>query len=202
MYRNYKLRIFNEILTRAQLETKELNEKLNLAYEELTEKNDELTKLSNTDKLTELKNRRKLDELFDIELKRTKRYETVFSIILLDIDHFKAVNDNHGHLAGDEVLKDIAKIIKVNIRNTDTGGRWGGEEFLVLCPSVDLSGVANLAEKLRTAVEQHTFFNGIKITASFGIAVVQENDDIDKIIARADNAVYEAKKNGRNRVVS
>ncbi len=202
VYRNYKLRMFNEILTRAQLETRELNEKLNLAYEELTQKNDELIKLSNTDKLTGLKNRRKLDELFDIELKRTKRYETMFSIILLDIDHFKAVNDNHGHLTGDEVLKDIAKIIKVNIRNTDTGGRWGGEEFLVLCPSVDLNGVANLAEKLRSAIEQHNFVNGIKMTASFGIAVVQENDDINKIIARADSAVYEAKKNGRNRVVS
>lgn len=202
VYRNYKLRMFNEMLTNAQLETNELNQKLNRAYRELSQQNDDLEKLSYTDKLTGLKNRRKLDEIFELEINRTARYKTDFSVILIDIDHFKKVNDNYGHLSGDDVLKRIASIIQMNIRNTDTGGRWGGEEFIVMCPAVGLNGAASLAEKLRIEIERHDFPNGIEVTASFGVSASQEGDDVVDIIRRADNAVYKAKDDGRNRVVA
>ncbi|OHE10979.1 MAG: hypothetical protein A2513_01425 [Sulfurimonas sp. RIFOXYD12_FULL_33_39] len=159
-------------------------------------------KLSITDPLTKIYNRIHLEESFKEELNRAKRYKTNFSVILLDIDHFKEVNDTYGHDIGDEVLIDIAKILKQNIRATDILGRWGGEEFLIILPQTDILETGLLAEKLRMAIENNTFDKIGKKTCSFGVSEFKESDESSKnIVKRADNALYKAKDLGRNRVV-
>jgi len=169
--------------------TKELNEAIR-----------EISVLATTDKLTGLFNRLKIEEYLENELQRTKRYNHQFSVILIDIDYFKNINDTYGHLVGDQVLVDFGEILKKRIRQTDIVGRWGGEEFLVVCPETSLNESTNLAESIRQAIENSKFNTIDKLTASFGIANYLENDTIDSIVKRADDALYQAKKNGRNRV--
>ena len=159
---------------------------------------DELKALSVTDRLTGLVNRNKLDEVIDAEVKRSKRYGSSFGVILLDIDHFKRVNDTHGHQVGDDVLIAFAKILRQNTRDIDTVGRWGGEEFLIICPQTDLNELAQVAEKLRSVVEGHAFPVVQSKTASFGIAVHNPQEGVNELIARSDEALYRAKNNGRN----
>ena len=157
--------------------------------------------LSITDALTKLYNRMKLDRDLEREIERCNRYIHPISIIMFDIDHFKAVNDEHGHQTGDRVLIKIAELVKTNIRRVDIPGRWGGEEFLVICPETDEHGARTMAEKLRIAIEEHVFPDVGKITASFGAATRGPGEDPDELVNRADEALYEAKKTGRNRVV-
>lgn len=159
-----------------------------------------IEKLSITDQLTGIYNRVKLDEVFDREYKRLNRHNRQMSIILLDIDFFKKINDKFGHQVGDDVLVSIAKVTKDSIRATDTAGRWGGEEFLIICPETDLSGVTMLANKLCRAIEHYTFVNEIKVTASFGVTTARLEDRQTEILQRADDALYRAKSNGRNNV--
>jgi len=158
--------------------------------------------LSITDRLTGLYNRLKLDEVFCYELTQAKRYDRALSIILLDIDHFKSVNDTHGHQVGDKVLIETASLLKNNIRESDTVGRWGGEEFLVILPSCDLETAKGVAEKLRSAIEAFDFDTVGRKTSSFGVSTYKDGDSEESMVERADNALYEAKKSGRNRVVS
>ena len=159
-------------------------------------------KLSITDQLTKIYNRVHLEESFKEELNRAKRYNSKFSIILLDVDHFKEVNDNYGHDIGDEILIDMAKILQKHIRATDILGRWGGEEFLIILPETDVVKAEQLAEKLRVEIENHTFVEIGKKTSSFGVSEFKIDDESSKeIVKRADNALYEAKNLGRNRVV-
>lgn len=159
-----------------------------------------IEELSVTDRLTQLYNRLKLDEIFAMKLASAGRYNTPFSVIIMDIDHFKSVNDTWGHQAGDEVLKEFATIIKNHIRETDIVGRWGGEEFLILSSETDLEGAIELSEKLREMVFLFKFsFAGHK-TASFGVSSYHAGDDEKTMVKRADDALYRAKENGRNRV--
>ncbi|MCK9512884.1 MAG: GGDEF domain-containing protein [Pigmentiphaga sp.] len=167
---------------------------------ELEASNREITKLSRTDRLTQLVNRIQLDHVLEENLQQALRHATPFSIILMDLDHFKQVNDAHGHLVGDEVLVSTGKILTACTRIADTVGRWGGEEFLIIVPHADLNGAAHLAEKLRTEIEAHAFPPVGKITASFGITNFVPGDDVVKMIMRADVALYAAKHGGRNRV--
>lgn len=167
---------------------------------ELEASNREITKLSRTDRLTQLVNRIQLDQVLEESLQRALRYATPFSIILLDLDHFKLVNDVHGHLVGDEVLVSTAKILTARTRSIDTVGRWGGEEFLIVVPNANLSDAARLAEKLRSEIELYDFPTVGKITASFGVTSFMPEDDVVKMISRADIALYTAKHSGRNRV--
>ena len=118
----------------------------------------------------------------------------------MDIDHFKRVNDRHGHLAGDELLKMFAGTLLASIRHTDEVGRWGGEEFVVLCPETNMAGALSLANKIRQRIDSEAFDIYGKQTASFGIACYKEEDTIDSIIGHADEALYLAKNGGRNRV--
>lgn len=160
----------------------------------------ELHRMSITDRLTKLYNRHKLDEVLISERKRFHRYGYPIGIILLDIDHFKRINDTYGHLKGDYILSEYAKLLRQNTRDTDTIGRWGGEEFLLICPNTDINGLKIQAEKLRIIIEKFSF-NGIeKVTASFGVSCFKKNDTIDSAILRTDRALYVAKHNGRNRV--
>jgi diguanylate cyclase (GGDEF)-like protein len=119
---------------------------------------------------------------------------------MFDIDHFKAVNDNHGHEAGDDALKGLATLVGEQLRRSDRLARWGGEEFLILAPGVDVRETAALAEKLRAAVADHDFGVGDPVTASFGVAELAREDTPKHLIRRADDALYAAKENGRNRV--
>ncbi|WP_052433505.1 diguanylate cyclase [Sulfurospirillum arsenophilum] len=156
--------------------------------------------LSITDRLTGLYNRLKLDELFAYYLSIAKRHQTPLSILLLDIDKFKSVNDTYGHQVGDSVLQEIAKLLKANVRLEDAVGRWGGEEFLILLPSSNVEEAHLLAEKLRAVIEGEDFAYAGSRTASFGVATYHLNDDETSMVARVDESLYRAKENGRNRV--
>jgi len=162
--------------------------------------------LSITDGLTRIYNHRFFQELFEKEYKRADRYSTVFSLIMLDIDHFKKVNDTYGHLCGDEILKELANLIKDCLRSMDIVARYGGEEFVMLLPETNGQETYQTAERIRLAVERTTFLGtgeGLKVTVSQGVAAYPSVDvhDRQELIAKADSALYEAKESGRNRVV-
>lgn len=164
--------------------------------------NHQLEILSNTDKLTGIHNRLKLDDILEYEKKLFDRFQRPLSIIMFDLDNFKVVNDNYGHKIGDDTLKVITKIVLTCKRETDAFGRWGGEEFLVICHETDIDGATALAEKFRKAIEQYEFPHIISLTASFGVAQFEKYETIVKVFDKADRALYEAKSNGRNRVVA
>jgi diguanylate cyclase (GGDEF)-like protein/PAS domain S-box-containing protein len=161
-----------------------------------------IEELSVTDRLTGLFNRLKLDEVMNQQHERLARYNETYSLIMLDIDHFKSINDSHGHQIGDKVLKEIARLIGANIRKTDVAGRWGGEEFLIICPHTGAEGATATAENLRVGIESHVFQDVSSVTASFGVASYRSGDDPDSLMKRVDDALYQAKRSGRNRVIS
>lgn len=191
---------WNRILRREKLKTEITLKRLHRAQHLLKNNNEILKKLSTTDKLTSLYNRAKLDHALDTELERSKRYATVFAVILIDIDHFKRVNDSYGHQAGDAVLVDVANILATHVRSVDLVGRWGGEEFLIICPETSQEGVYNLAENLRLVISSYEFAGIGQLTASFGVSVYHEGDSSDSIISKADAALYQSKHAGRNTV--
>ncbi len=172
-----------------------------LLMEELDRKNRELTELSITDGLTGLFNHRFLQDRFDFELKRVRRYGGDLSCMLIDIDHFKRINDTCGHQFGDSVLRQIANIMKTKSREIDICGRYGGEEFMIIT-NLKADDALRYATKLHTAIEEHPFKNGsniIKVTVSIGIAEYRSDVKFkQQLIERADNALYQAKKDGRN----
>lgn len=147
-----------------------------------------------TDPLTGLSNRRALDDSLSTLLAMTTRYGNKFALIALDIDHFKRINDEQGHLFGDQILQRTARLLDDCARDTDIVVRYGGEEFVVLLPETDLQGAAAFAERLRIEVEQD-----LPVTVSCGAACVCEGDNAKSIFARADEAMYTAKRAGRNR---
>jgi len=152
-----------------------------------------------TDELTGLKNRRFINERMSVEFARARRYHRPVSYILFDIDFFKQVNDNYGHLVGDDVLKKLSNIIKSKIREDDLFARWGGEEF-VLVLNTSIEQALTIANNLRSFIEKSDFEVAGKITCSFGMTQFKKNDTLDMMILRADSALYEAKARGRNRV--
>ena len=155
------------------------------------------------DKLTGLFNRNKFDEVYSKEVKRSKRYNNELSMIIFDIDDFKMVNDNYSHQIGDDVLKEIAKIIQNGVREQDINVRWGGEEFLILLPQTNLEGAVIVASKIRIAIKEHLFSNkDLRITASFGVSQLLSEDTETTFISRGDNLLYEAKKTGKDKVIS
>lgn len=194
---NYKL--INE-LKEKQAELEELNENLERRVNRRTE---ELEKISITDDLTKLYNRRFLVETLNNQLKISQRYAYDVSIILIDIDYFKKVNDTYGHLIGDEVLKDFAKFLSRNVREATIVGRYGGEEFLLILPNTNQVGATTLAERIRKKLlALRLSKEGIRITISAGIASLKSDDTIDSLVHRADLALYHAKEIGRNNVKS
>ena len=171
-------------------------------YYVLKKHNNELKKLSITDSLTGLHNRLEIDRNLKYQYELSARYKTPCSVILLDIDHFKDVNDRYGHQVGDEVLKQFADIIANNVRSTDMVGRWGGEEFLVICPNTDIDKVEKVAQDLRKKISEHLFSHNVKhLTASFGINSFDGKKELISLIKEVDDALYAAKENGRNQVV-
>ncbi|MFO0753784.1 MAG: diguanylate cyclase [Thermodesulfovibrionales bacterium] len=159
-----------------------------------------LKQLSSTDNLTQIYNRFAFNDLLATELQRAQRYKTGLSLIMFDIDHFKRINDTFGHMAGDEVLKSLVRLVKGSIRNVDVFARWGGEEFMILAPETDIEAAYNVAERLRSEMEQHCFTTVGHLTSSFGIAALRAEDGVDTLVKRVDDALYRAKEGGRNRV--
>lgn len=164
----------------------------------------ELIEMARTDPLTGCHNRRSFMREADGEFDRYRRYQNAFAVIMLDIDHFKNVNDTFGHAAGDEVIRTLARVCLEQTRTSDILGRLGGEEFAVLLPEADLDSAVQVAEKLRGALEEaRVEYDGkmIDFTGSLGVTVAHESDDeFFKILNRADEALYSAKNHGRNRV--
>ncbi|EFL51776.1 response regulator receiver modulated diguanylate cyclase [Solidesulfovibrio fructosivorans JJ]] len=160
----------------------------------------ELLDLANLDPLTRALNRRKLADVLTDEAARADRYGAPLSVVLLDIDHFKAINDTHGHEAGDAVLVELAGRLRATLRQVDRLARFGGEEFVVVAPGVGLEATAELAERLRQAVADKDFAATGRVTASFGVAERVPGEDPERALGRADKALYRAKNSGRNRV--
>lgn len=157
------------------------------------------------DGLTDLYNRREIERYIDIECKRANRYTTQLSVILLDIDHFKKVNDQYGHPAGDQALRIVSKVIRQNIRKTDIAGRYGGEEFLILAPGISLEGTKTLTERLRTMIKttpiQINSQKTITVTASMGFSCHSSaKTSPESLVKSADEALYQAKTDGRDRI--
>lgn len=162
---------------------------------------DEMKEMAQKDQLTGLFNRRKIDEVL-LENEPVQTRNRLLSVIMLDIDYFKKVNDEHGHLVGDEVLVSVGQLLTDGIRQTDILGRWGGEEFIIICPDTDLSGARQLAEKLRIKISNHIFNEVGQKTCSFGVAQLKADETVDDVLSRSDSALYLAKEMGRNRVVT
>lgn len=190
-----------QIAEQAQAHANTLLTELRVAQALLMEKNEELERLSATDRLTGLPNRLRLDRALEHELARCVRTPMPLSIIMLDVDRFKSINDTLGHLVGDRVLMAVAHVLERNIRKADLLGRWGGEEFLMVCNS-SLEDTARLAEKLRRALQSHTVAPAGTVTASFGVSSYRPGDTVQTLIGRADVALYQAKAGGRNQVAT
>lgn len=168
--------------------------------------NARLEQLAQTDPLTQLLNRRALSERISAEMERAIRYDSTLALLMIDIDHFKRVNDSYGHLVGDDVLRDVGQLLLETIRGSDIVARYGGEEFLLLLPETDDTGAEAFAERIRESVERRAFGDdgglGLSLTVSIGIAVypAARIESVEDLFARADAALYRAKADGRNRV--
>lgn len=172
-------------------------------YQNILEiKNRTLSKLANTDHLTKISNRKHIDKILKKELKRADRYTRPLSLIMLDVDDFKKINDTYGHHIGDRVLRQISKIVCAVIRDTDYFGRWGGEEFIILTPETSLENAVILAEKIRTLISQADFEECKTVTCSIGVSAYSGGKDSNALINNADVALYEAKNSGKDRVLT
>lgn len=187
---NKKLKKLNNIL----------EEKVREKTKILLESNEKLTLLASKDALTNIYNRRMLNEYILQETKKSKRHKIDLSLILLDIDHFKDINDKYGHKIGDEVLIEISSLLSRNIRQSDIFGRWGGEEFIILLPQTNIKNAYEVAESLRKKIEKHYFDKVGKTTISLGVSMYNPKDGILDFIENTDSAMYKAKYNGRNKV--
>ncbi len=169
---------------------------------ELQTKNSLLDSLSKTDQLTGIPNRRRMQQVLEEEISRFERYKSPFCILLFDIDHFKAVNDTYGHEVGDQVIIQLTQVIQAAIRDSDYFGRWGGEEFVMVCPETRLDGALALAENLRSSVQKQNFVNGLVVTISLGVCEFKSGATLKETLVKVDQKMYLAKEKGRNRIES
>lgn len=205
---DYVTKPFNEaeLLVRinTHMELKQARDLLEEKNKELTEAYDKIEHLALTDMLTGIANRRNITNLMGKEASRSTRNGSNFSLIMCDIDFFKNVNDTYGHDTGDYVLKRVAEIIQLSIRQQDIVARWGGEEFLIVLPETGMEPASSVAEKLRSTIESEKMEFGdhsFKVTMTFGVAIYEKELGIEKSIKKADDALYEGKQTGRNKVV-
>jgi len=159
----------------------------------------QMHQMAHTDALTGLVNRRAMQNRLEAELERAKRYDRPFALLLGDIDHFKRVNDGHGHAVGDQVLREVATRLSGQLRPSDKIARWGGEEFLVLAPETDLIQAKALSQRLFDAIAASPVA-GLEVSLSIGVACYRQGDSIAVLLSRADEAMYRAKLAGRNRI--
>ena len=187
----------------------ETNRQLALTRSLLADKRRECDELArslahdaHSDALTGLFNRRKFNDLCAVEIERSARYGTPLALIMVDIDHFKRVNDLYGHLVGDRALVDVARVLGEQIRASDALCRWGGEEFMILAPHLDQACAVRMADKLRAAVASADFGVAGRMTCSFGVSTFKDGDRTLDLILRADTCLYRAKRTGRNCVAT
>ncbi len=173
---------------------------LNTSRREHADEKAELAYLAIFDPLTRIPNRRGLDVRLMDEADRAERYGNVFSILLLDLDRFKELNDTHGHDVGDEALRQVARVLQSAARGSDFVGRWGGEEFLVILPESGADAALESATRIRDRIDQADFAGVGHLTTSIGVATFEASDSIDRLFKRADRALYAAKERGRNRI--
>ncbi|MDK9717575.1 MAG: diguanylate cyclase, partial [Trichlorobacter sp.] len=182
----------------------EFSEAFNSMVLQLDDSMRKLELMAHVDPLTGTNNRGYFMELLSFEFERAKRYGSVFSVLMLDLDHFKAVNDTRGHAAGDEALRTLSRVLGTSeLRTTDFFGRIGGEEFALVMPETDLQGAVEVAERVRSNLEQTAVVHNSEeffITASIGVSQYRAGDLQDTLLSRADKAMYQAKEGGRNRV--
>ena len=167
---------------------------------EQMEKEAQLERLATTDMLTGLVNRAQFDAVLKSEVNRQHRYARPLSLIMLDLDYFKQINDRHGHDVGDQVLVALADLLKCTLRKADCCARWGGEEFMLLAPETSLEQAVRLANKIRDAIKHTAFPIQGSVTASFGVVEVHSQDSVKSLMERVDNALYLAKEEGRDQV--
>ncbi len=187
-------------LDSAQREQRETQELLSTTIRQHAEERAVIEQLATTDPLTGLANRRGLNARLSEEIARATRYDETFSLLVLDLDHFKRVNDTYGHDMGDRVLREVARVLQEECREPDMAGRWGGEEFIMVLPQSDLSEARDVASRIRRRVERETFGEVVDLTISIGVASLVAGDDMGSLFERADRALYVAKAHGRNRV--
>lgn len=174
-----------------------------LTQRDVTEQMDkeaQLERLATTDMLTGLVNRSQFDSVLKSELNRHDRYSRPLSLIMLDLDYFKNINDNYGHVVGDQVLVELAHLLKRNLRKADCCARWGGEEFMLLAPETSLEQAVILADKIRSTIKHTDFPIQGSVTASFGVVEVHAQESGKSVMKRVDDALYRAKEKGRDRV--
>ncbi|MBI5634590.1 MAG: diguanylate cyclase [Nitrospirae bacterium] len=189
----------------ASLRTKALQDELRLKNKQLEELLDKVNYMAITDALTGLYNRRRFHDALTSEYERARRYGTPFSLVMIDIDYFKKINDSFGHDAGDLVLKEVSGILMKSIRDIDTAARYGGEEFMIILPNTDKMHARTVAERMRQAIEIHDFAElDRRISVSIGISGMPDAkvENEDRLIRCADFAMYRAKQLGRNRTVT
>ena len=175
--------------------TLQLSAQIAAAYDELRQQTNHLMTFTEirTDPLTGISNRRALDDTLDSQFALMVRYDSSFSMVIFDIDHFKRVNDEHGHLGGDQILRDVAKVLDDSVRETDSLVRYGGEEFIIIMPQTDIEGAAVFSDRIRRRVADQT-----PVTISGGVTAALDGDTPESIMARADAALYDAKSSGRD----
>jgi diguanylate cyclase (GGDEF)-like protein len=162
---------------------------------------DEIERLATRDALTGLANRRLLEETLDLELARARREGTPLSVVVVDVDNFKEINDTHGHLVGDDVLRDIGSVLDANTKAFDLAARYGGDEFVVILPGCTRADVETVGQRLRRAVAAGV--DGIPVSVSAGVATLPDDAaDGERLLVAADAALYEAKRAGRDRVAT
>ncbi|WP_290760624.1 diguanylate cyclase [Fibrobacter sp. UBA4297] len=204
-------KVFNQMHATIKRQIEELNAHRELLEKEVKERtyeleqaNKKLDVISRTDELTQLPNRRDMHKTIEKEVERANRFRKAFSIIFIDIDHFKDVNDTYGHATGDAVLKSVASTLRSLLRKYDVLARYGGEEFLTLLPETELKDAAHVAERFRKQIENQTIFFGgqeIKVTITLGVAQFDSSQGAERCIQLADKALYEGKEHGRNKVI-
>lgn len=192
--------IWNRKLASAHREVRETLNQLQLTREILEQKNQQLEILAVTDKLTGLFNRLRLDHAIEESILAANQQAIPFSVILLDIDYFKTINDRYGHQIGDQVLIELSQLLTSCSRSQDTLARWGGEEFMLLCSQTDQQALAGRCAEIHTLIQSHSFADIDKCTLSIGAAAFKTGDTHDSIVNRADKALYWVKNNGRNQV--
>ncbi len=175
-------------------------QKIYVNENDIKDMNERLTELSEKDMLTGIYNRRKIAEKLGEFVNHAQRYKTDFSVVMIDIDKFKKINDKHGHSAGDYVLKEITKILNENLRESDVFGRWGGEEFIMLLPNSDEKAAFAMVDRMRDIIQNHEFNDIGKVTFSAGICGFRQKYTEDNMVDKADFALYLSKQLGRNKV--
>ena len=186
----------NNFLVHAVKYSEDNNNIYIVVFENITK----IHKIAYTDQLTSLANRMKINNVMNEAIQSYTRYKNIFTVILLDIDHFKVVNDKYGHLVGDEILQQISCLLKKYSRSLDLIGRWGGEEFILILKETNLKDASIIASKICTTIESHKFNIPLQQTISLGVSEYKEGENIETLLRRTDEALYRAKNNGRNRV--